>query len=340
MRKFVFMLSWVFSLGAFVCRAQDLPMAILYSDTTAVFYGGDALISACDSAKSGDVITLSAGTFNISRTLSSTARVTIRGAGMEYDPQTNVGETRIVGTSCQLTAHQMTFEGLHLDVTIYGANIGSKYIKCKIEEIGKGTNSTDSYLVNALFLNCKILKTNLCYNSSIDIINSFVKQISIGVNSNVHLTNCIILGGGLIPGWILKNCILADYSGSSTTLINKPMAYTTCTNCIYIGEQTNFFASQTNSTNMFLSEYSSFFKSYNGEYADEENYELTDEAKTKYLGTDGTQVGIYGGEFTYTPEVSYPHVIKKDIAVQTENGKLKVNITVGIGDKKQNEEQP
>lgn len=173
MRKFVLMLSWMFSLGAFVCRAQDLPMAILYSDTTAIFYGSGALAAACDSAKFGDVITLSAGDFSLPT--KGRGGVTVRGAGMEFNPETNVGPTRLFsGSVTKFLSYDMTFEGLYFDCNIYGDSWGTtKFVKCKIKKIGYGTSDTSSYLNDAWFFQCKILDMALCYNSSVKFINSY-----------------------------------------------------------------------------------------------------------------------------------------------------------------------
>lgn len=76
----------------------------------------------------------------------------------------------------------------------------------------------------------------------------------------------------------------------------------------------------------------SVFKTYNGtnDFSFNELYELTDEAKTKYLGSDGTQVGLYGGMgFDLVP--STLQITKCEVAPRsTKDGKLSVKIEVGI----------
>lgn len=59
-------------------------------------------------------------------------------------------------------------------------------------------------------------------------------------------------------------------------------------------------------------------------------FDLTDEAKLKYLGVDGTEVGLYGGIMPFLSETpSYPIITKKNIAKRTTNdGKLSVDIEV------------
>ena len=65
------------------------------------------------------------------------------------------------------------------------------------------------------------------------------------------------------------------------------------------------------------------------EKLDSETFELTDEAKTKYLGTDGTEVGIYGGNLPFDPTPSNPQITKCNVASKsTADGKLSVDIEV------------
>lgn len=65
-------------------------------------------------------------------------------------------------------------------------------------------------------------------------------------------------------------------------------------------------------------------------YHDSLSYSLTDEAKAKYLGDDGKEIGVYGGEYGYNNTPSVPHIIYKNIDKETKDGKLKVNIKVDV----------
>lgn len=67
-------------------------------------------------------------------------------------------------------------------------------------------------------------------------------------------------------------------------------------------------------------------------YNDTSTYELTEDAKKIYLGTDGTQIGIYGGSQPFSTKLTIPRVVKRNIADKTEAGKLRVNIEVESGD--------
>ena len=88
------------------------------------------------------------------------------------------------------------------------------------------------------------------------------------------------------------------------------------------------FSGFPNTTNSY-STYTEFFKDYTGIYNDDITFELTDEAKAKFLGTDDTQVGNYGGNFPYDPTTTNPHITKCNVAAKsTADGKLSVDIEV------------
>ena len=72
------------------------------------------------------------------------------------------------------------------------------------------------------------------------------------------------------------------------------------------------------------------FKTFNGRnYSEEETFELTDDAKAKYLGTDGKEVGLYGGFQPFSATPSYPLITKMEVDGQTDaNGTLGVTIEV------------
>jgi hypothetical protein len=75
--------------------------------------------------------------------------------------------------------------------------------------------------------------------------------------------------------------------------------------------------------------YATVFKTFTGTYSDTETFELTEEAKTTYLGTDGTEIGLYGGLLPYNTTPSYPLISKMEVEKQTTpEGQLGVTIEV------------
>lgn len=58
-------------------------------------------------------------------------------------------------------------------------------------------------------------------------------------------------------------------------------------------------------------------------------YELTDEAKQEYVGNDGTEIGIYGGNLPWSTRILSPQITKCNVASKTTaDGKLSVDIEV------------
>ena len=71
------------------------------------------------------------------------------------------------------------------------------------------------------------------------------------------------------------------------------------------------------------------FKEFTGTYADSQTFELSENAKTTLLGTDGSEIGMYGGPVPYTSQPSYPQITKMNVANKTTaDGKLSVEIEV------------
>ena len=102
----------------------------------------------------------------------------------------------------------------------------------------------------------------------------------------------------------------------------------TAFNCVYV-ENKQFFKNMTNTTNTTNVGYG-IFKSYTGgSFTDNTSFELTEEAKGKYKGIDGTEVGIFGGNMPFNATPTNPQITKCNVAAKsTADGKLSVDITV------------
>jgi hypothetical protein len=100
-------------------------------------------------------------------------------------------------------------------------------------------------------------------------------------------------------------------------------------NNVFVISNVNW-GSNSSSDNYFGIPQSDIFVNQTGNSIDyTHNYHLKN--PEKYIGTDGTQVGIYGGTTPFKEKglPSNPQIIKKTIAEQTDaNGNLKVDVTV------------
>ena len=93
-RLFLFNLGFYLYCGL-LCAQTSLIASLKHGDEISVYYGEKALQMAHDAAVDGDVITLSSGTFSA---VYFNKGVTIRGAGMEANPEKGT-EATIVRTT-------------------------------------------------------------------------------------------------------------------------------------------------------------------------------------------------------------------------------------------------
>lgn len=190
---------------------------------------------------------------------------------------------------------------------------------------------------NATFANCRIVNLSLeCYSTvscSASCINSIIQDIT---GSHFDLKNCVIKffnTGVYAQKWVdnslLVNCIIYGAGNSSSSFPASTTAY----NCVEVNNYTsaNTFKNIPNNTNKY-STCEAVFKTYTGVNigtVEEETFELTETAKATYLGTDGKQVGIYGGMLPFDTTPSNPRITKCNVAAKsTADGKLSVDIEV------------
>lgn len=322
--------------------AQSALVATLnHGEAVSVFYGASALAEAYDAATHGDVITLSNGTFN---SVNIAKNITVRGAGMdETGPCTRInGNFNLYGVpdSVDATGH-LTLEGLYHDGYInYATNStytspikNAHFVKCRLNQV---TYISSGVLQNAVFLQCRIKGfLYLTYNSYAHCINSVIygpEVSSSAKDTQFEFANCLVVGSP--SNWkysLFTNCILR-YNASTTSSVPSSCMVSNCLGISYSNNSNNIFGGLYPANKYGTikgSDIATIFKTFKGTYSDTETFELTDEAKAQYLGTDGTEVGIYGGSLPFTTESSLPKIKKFNVASKsTEDGKLKVEIEV------------
>lgn len=299
--------------------AQNQVATLQHNDTiTGVFYGQNAFSSAYNAAVSGDVITLSSGTFNAVNIYKS---ITIRGAGCVLDTVTNVLPT-IISNSFNIYASNLTFEGIWFTGEILTWSSGvSEFVKCNINRISSATSS-----LFRQFNNCIISNYSLYRHHGTSIINSVVRFTSYDHNDIYNPTNIynsvIVIDSTLaINNIVAYNSIIATASGHN-------VSNNTFFNCINIKTgETSLFEGQLNTSNMDVNDYSEVFETFDGTISYENIYQLKNDIATSFLGHDGTEVGIYGGIMPYKTRPSYMILKNCNVAGQTdENKKLNVEM--------------
>lgn len=317
MKKFFVYLMAVVTMA--VCSvsafAQNTLVATLtHGDEIRMFYGTNALQQACSAATHGDVINLSGGNFQSTKI---TKAVAVRGTGIHDANPTYIVNDFDVEIPANVT-EKLSFEGCRITntMTIKGTLSNAYFLKNSLA--GVSVFSSNGKMDNGMFVNCDVYGMSLYGQSTAQIINSYVEHFSnsgklasfvncvINTNGYAHLykccqfVNCIMYGmsGGYFPSTCsAMNCV--DVSGYKNALNNISLKE----NCSYAG--------------MDIFQESNVWN------------DLTDEAKAKYLGIDGTPVGKFGGMIPYNMTPSYPQITKMNVAAKT-TADDKLSVEIGV----------
>lgn len=320
--KKLFLLLTVVMAFAFSAKAQISTVATLsHEGKVSVFYSADALKEAYAAAVNGDVITLSSGGFNSPGDIKK--NITIRGAGMMFDENLTIvlGNFSLKTNEANDSIHQFTAEGIYFTGIVNINNTTNPILaKCKINSLRGQTLSSGNKIkyvniFHSIIDNCSIIDGDYIIS------NSYLKTNTLSGNMNVQ--NCVLEASS-------KNSALSFYGLMSNSVliynsyINASSAVVR--NCICVGSNSNFFTSDSDVIaydNKILSEDTEIFKEGTT------TYELTDANKTAWLGSDGTEIGMHGGHFPFTTQLSNPQITKFEVAPKTDSeGKLSVNIEV------------
>lgn len=340
----------LFSLLSMLCMsmvmfAQNTLVATLsHGEDITMYYGTYALRDAVNAAASGDVINLSGGAF---QAVNITKGITLRGTGIDDSAPSYISGDFTINVATD-DANRLSMEGIRCPgtITMQGTFNNPYFVKCAFYAFNY-TNNPD--IKNAMFISCRI--SNRCQQTgtgTVQFINSYVGAFSNNgaTNTGASFINCVIKpqSDGFdyynyrpdrICNSQLLNCIIYhNHSSYKNQRYNLP-SNTIATNCVSIGFENLFGAQAANTGNKSFSydDFSKVFKSFTGSYSEAQQFELSDEAKTTYLGTDGTEVGMHGGLQPYDTTPSYPQITKMNVANKTTaDGKLSVEIEVSTAE--------
>lgn len=315
----------------------------LHSSTGAqIIKGNTAFATAYSAAQSGDTLYLSGGAFTPPATFDK--QLTILGAGHYVDSTLATGKTFINGNiTLSENADLFYLEGIELTGNFTISNnhsVNNVVVKrCKLNgtfnALGNLSNPTSnlSLIGNILMNRINIENVQMAILSNNIISNTFQ-------NSNGNL-----ISNNIIMGYIWGSSMDYLFVGSNNTLNNNIILWegynadvngsgNAFNNNIYVEPTPNYGAAATSNGNytgilqadIFVNQIGTVFN-----YA--HDYHL--QAPTSYLGTDGSQVGIYGGTFPYKEGAVplNPHIQLKNIAPTTDaNGDLQIQIQVKAQD--------
>lgn len=322
--------------------AQEQMAILSHNDSLSSYYGLNAFIDAYNAAVTGDMITLSSGTFtatNISKA------ITIRGNGFEEDTIAGTRPTILTKSNGNIqldvpsdSIYSLEIEGVQFSNITFVHLSSPHFTKCRFSHFG-GTYATD--MRDAVFTNCVMTEFDLYHGASG------------ATHRNTNMVNCVILGfTGLTPNNCkLYNCIAGLSNSSISVVKNDGPAYTCtncilytsapsnvtnntsyCTNCIGIntGSDTllSYFSNTQHGNHNFFG-FQSVFTFFTGQLNYGLYFDLLDTIANTITGTDGTEIGVYGGMVPFTSRVNSSRYVRCNVAPHTTlDGKLSVDIQV------------
>ncbi|MFZ1610600.1 MAG: hypothetical protein WAT52_06000 [Chitinophagales bacterium] len=318
-------------LFAFKLNAQNLIAR--HSDGDVNFY--EDLEEALTDAIDGDTLYLPGKSFVLNFPI--TMEVHLIGAGADIDSALVTNKTVIYSSSSTIEINSgatfSSYEGIRFDndVSIGGAYVGAEedlhdilFKNCFFGNLTIGYSGGGvgaSPVINITMINCNL---SVLYNfgSNHAFYNTIFRNGVTWLN-NCFAKNCVFLVflNAYNYNSIFENCIFA------TTSLGIHDSYCTYTNFVTMGCCTEFGVS-----NEFINwNYCASLFSFDTDAF----YELADDCEGKGGGTDGKDIGIYGGDFSWKKGMipSNPHMYYKNIPdVSNEDGTLDVNIKVSAQD--------
>lgn len=321
MKKILLLLAVIFAAIGTATAQTSLVATLSHDGNVSTYYSANAFKDAYEASVDGDVITLSSGVFTTPFKISK--NVTVRGAGMLMDGESTAisGDINIETENAD-SIHALTMEGIHFIERVYLNNGNDQsFIKCKFTRIASGNIKPCK---NVRIIHCMADQIVFQMGDFI-IVGSYLENPHF--SAHVNIANCtlkldssLLLNGSMSNSLIIGSDRYDRINSSGGALVKS---------CVYVGPSTvaNGFFYQSSSVkgqdNVSFPESTTVFKK------ESTVYELTDEKAKSWLGNDGTQVGMHGGNLPFDAVPSNPQITKFTVSPKTTaDGKLSVDIEV------------
>ena len=304
-------------------RAQGVATATLHhGEEIKTFYSATAFRQALAEAQPGDIINLSEGSFKGGII---EVPVCIKGIGIgNLDDSTSTRRARtiisdqiILNIPTDDAGKTLSMEGMECATLSFNEIHSPIFSKMRFNRVDYSQG--DSKMDNLTFVHCIIGEYLPVSDATCQFFNCVLPGF-LSSGTMLTLNNCIVFTKNYHritdESVTCNNCII--YTN------NDVFSSNTMTNCVAIGGTEDTFrnrnAEEDRNNRLFPSDLKVF--------KDNTYYQLTDEA-AKYLGSDGTQVGIYGSSLPFSVKTSYPQIKKFTVAPEsTTDGKLKIEIEI------------
>lgn len=321
----------VMAISAITVSAQSV--ALDHEGTSTIFYGSQSLSQAYAQAVDGDVLYISGGSYG---DLTLEKKLKIYGTGVNPNNTAATGISELSNIYVNAGGAESHIEGIKANninlnsatsVTIRYCHLGSVDARlsnnllmynnivwnvirlgdtCRdgATQLSTGCVISNNYIHNGLN-RCRenTIKNNIFRRRGVgDDFNSY--SFGLVANACIVENNIFTLSSGGYGGW---------YSGTNTMKKNITYLGTEADNyCVGTGKDTEIFVD------------------YDGDnFTFDNSFRLKD--PTTYVGTDNTQVGLYGGLFPWNEDVmpSNPHIMSNTSGTKTNSeGKLLLNFEV------------
>lgn len=330
MKKLI--LSLLMLLMATLLWAQ-YRVALHSNGNVTIFGGGNPFTEAYNAAVDGDTIYLPGGNLLYPGTIDKS--LTIKGVGHYPVATTATNKTELSGNlTIGGNADYLYIEGIHLTGTLnFATNAKVDFATLKrnrfgtISYLGSGTTPCENNVISENIIDGNINATNASY---LFISNNLIEG-AIGSGTQLGVSNNIFLYSGPYILYSLTNSNISNniFLSNSTAILYSAAGNNMTKNIFKITPTIGANTVLDNYTNVDMT---TVFETVPVDQFDyDRNYSLLAAAQSTYLGTEGTQVGIYGGTFPFkTHSVpTNPTITAKNIAPQTnDDGELTVQITV------------
>lgn len=321
MKKTIVMMLCLLMAGVSGVKAQSAKIILHHNGTPTFFYASDTQ-AALDAAVEGDTLYLNEGSFQGGVTISK--KIVIIGYGEEKSVIGGNVSIAIGDGGESLTKPLLSGVTVRGDINIDKAVKGLVIMKSSFESIFFNADVEESNLIQ-----CWIYGTSSSkgihlseHVKTLTVSNSKIKNVSGDAYSaesaffkNCNIENLHIINNDCLCLATYANCIF-DGMGNATTYSNLTTTYI---NCILYHDPTNI---RSEIHNCWQGPYNILDNNCNCSQTDEQLL------SAGYVGTDGTVVGINGGETPYSLTMNAPKITDYSAKVDADTHKVTINLKV------------
>ncbi len=304
--------------GAVMAQNEAQTVILQNGDNVQVFNGIDAFKNAYNAATDGNTITLSEGTFNSPVNINK--NVNIYGVGFEDIEAEGIRHSQINGDMNFYTGDDATslqnirIEGVYITGNLQIWQTTNMVVaKCSFGSFYVGGNNLQAVTIRQSWIRGHVYGSAVVMG--LDFQNCYIQGKNNYSNADAMLlfNHCIIRTGADYANnkAIYTNCVFGDYYHAN---INTG---STVKHCICQFGQN---AENINEGNWYNVNLNDVFTDGYPDYSASKTFTLAD--PTTYVGTDGTEVGINGGDFPWNKIPNTPVI--KNLKVQVDGAKLNV----------------